>query len=147
MRAVKVALAFFAGAWLYYVAVVFVGGSLSALAVPRSYFEFFGKQNVSLALAILGLVAWAVPVAILVAAGYLASRRLLPGIGRTFLYSITLGMLVCALYWLWQSEVGLASLILAPWWSVPNSLAPWVGAALGGWLIQRTESVRPNAGA
>ena len=72
MRALKIAVAFLAGACLYYGAVVFAGGVLAALAVPRGYFEFFGKQNLPVALAIVNLVAWALPVAILTATGYLA---------------------------------------------------------------------------
>ena len=147
MRVLKLAVAFLAGACLYYGAVVFVGGVLAALAIPRSYFEFFGKQNLPVALAIVNLVAWAVPVAFLTAAGYLAGKRLLPAIGRALPYALTLGMLACAAYWLWFAEGGLASLVLVPWWSAANALAPWLGAALGMWLISRSKIVVAHAGA
>ena len=147
MRAIQLAIAFFAGALLYYVAVVYIGGTLAAVAIPRNYFEFFRRQNLSFALALLNLVTWALPVAILVTAGYLAGTRLLPGIGREVSYSATLGMLACAAYWLSQSEVWLASLSLFPWWSAPNTIAPWVGAAVGIWLIRRSKVGRLHAGA
>ena len=147
MRAAKVALAFLAGAWLYYAAVVFVGGTLAALSVPPAYFEFFGRQNLSFALAVLSLFAWALPVAILVAAGYIAAKRLLPGSGHEFPYAITLGMLASAAYWLWSSEVGFRSLPLVSWWSAPSAMAPWVGAALGVWLIRHSKVEVPNADA
>ena len=147
MRAVQLAIAFFAGTLLYYAAVVYVGGTLAAGAIPRSYFEVFGRQNLAFALALLSLVTWALPVAILVAAGYLAGERLLPGNGRAVSYSITLGMLACAAYWLLQSEVGLASLSLVPWWSALNFTAPWVGAALGILFIRRSKVTGLHAGA
>ena len=147
MRAVQLAIAFLSGTLLYYAAVVYVGGTLAAVAIPRSYFEFFGRQNLSFALALLSLVTWALPVAILVTAGYLVGERLLPGSRRAVSYSITLGMLACAAYWLSQSEVWLASLSLFPWWSAPNTIAPWVGAAVGIWLIRRSKVGRLHAGA
>ena len=138
MRAARLALAFLAGALLYYVTVVHVGGTLAAVAIPRSYFEFFGKQDVSFALALLSLVTWALPVGILVIAGYLVAGHLLPGLRNAVSYSITVGMLACSAYWLWSSKPGFSSLSLAPWWSVPNGVAPWVGAALGVWLVRRS---------
>ena len=147
MRAIQLAIAFFAGALLYYVAVVYIGGTLAAVAIPCNYFEFFRRQNLSFALALLNLVTWALPVAILVTAGYLAGTRLLPGIGREVSYSVTLGMDTCAAYWLSQSDVGLASLSLVPWWSAPNIMAPWVGAALGIWLFRRSKVAGLRAGA
>ena len=147
MRAAQLALAFLAGALLYYVTVIYVGGTFAAVTIPRSYFEFFGKQNVSFALALLSLVTWALPVGILVTASYLPGRHLLPGLRNAVSYSITVGMLACAAYWLWRGEFGFASLSLAPWWSVPNGVAPWVGAALGVWLVRRSKVAVPHAGA
>ena len=146
MRAFKVTVAFFAGAWLYYFATVVVGGMLAAVAVPRGYFEFFGQQNLPVALAIVSLVTWAVPVAILVSAGYLASERLLPGVNRAFPYAVILGMLTCFVLLFWLSEGGLALLALVRWWGAPVILAPWVGVALGVWLVGRGKAGEHNAG-
>jgi hypothetical protein len=145
MRALKLTLAILVGAWLYYFAVVFVGGMLAAIAIPRAYFNLFGQQNLSVALAISGLVTWALPVVVLVCAGYLAGNRLLPGITRAYTYAVVLGMLACFVYWLATGELGLLSLSLLPWWGVPGVLAPWVGVALGAWLVSRSRVAKDYA--
>jgi hypothetical protein len=145
MRALKLTVAILVGALLYYFAVVYAGGMLAAIAIPRGYFSLFGPRNLSVALAISGLVTWALPVVVLVCAGYLAGSRLLPGLARAYTYAVVLGMLACFVYWLAASELGLLSLSLVPWWGVPHILAPWVGVALGAWLVSRIKAARHNA--
>jgi hypothetical protein len=146
MRAFKVMLAFFAGAWLYHFAVVVVGGMLAAVAVPRGYFELFGRQDLPLALALVSLVTRALPVFVLVSAGCLASSRLLPGVDRAFPIAYVLGMLACCGFWLSVSEGGPVSIALIPWWGAPAILAPWGGAAWGLWLVSRSTAATKNAG-
>jgi hypothetical protein len=145
MRALKLTLAILVGAWLYYFAVVYAGGMLAAIAIPRAYFNLFGQQNLSVALAVSGLVMWALPVVVLVCAGYLAGSRLLPGLTSAYTYAVVLGMLACFVYWLGVSELGLLSPSLVPWWGVPGVLAPWVGVALGAWLVSRSKAAKHNA--
>jgi hypothetical protein len=145
MRALKLTLAVLVGAWLYYFAVVYAGGVLAAIVIPRAYFNLFGQQNLSLALAISGLVMWALPVVVLVCAGYLAGSRLLPDLTNAYTYAVLLGMLACFVYWLGVNELGLVSLSLVPWWGVPGVLAPWVGVALGAWLVSRSKASKHNA--
>jgi hypothetical protein len=146
MRALKLTLAVLVGAWLYYFAVVYAGGMLAAMTVPRAYFNFFGQQNLSVALALSGLVTWALPVAVLVCSGYLAGNRLLPGLTGAFPFAVVLGMLACFTHWVSVSEGGSSSLSLVTWWGVPGLLAPWVGAALGAWLAVRSNTAKHNAG-
>ena len=145
MRALKLTLAILVGAWLYYFAVVHAGGMLAAIAIPRAYFSLFGQQNLSVALAISGLIMWALPVVVLVCAGYLAGSRLLPGLANAYTYAVVLGMLAGFVYWLSASELGLLSLSLVPWWGGPGVLAPWVGIALGAWLASRSKAAKHNA--
>ena len=47
----RIFLAALAGAVLYYLAVVLLGGGLAAVAVPRGFFDFFGHEHTELALA------------------------------------------------------------------------------------------------
>jgi hypothetical protein len=145
MRALKLTVAIFVGAWLYYFAVVYAGGMLAAIPIPRAYFTFFGQQNLVVALAISGLVMWALPVVVLVCAGYLAGNRLLPGLTTSYMYAVILGMLACFTYWLSTSELGLLSLSLIPWWGVPGVLAPWIGVAFGARLASRGATAKHNA--
>jgi hypothetical protein len=145
MRTFKLTLAVLVGAWLYYFAVVYAGGVLAAIAIPRAYFNLFGQQNLSVALAISGFVMWALPVVVLVCAGYLAGSRLLAGLNSAYTYAVALGMLACFIYWLASSELGLLSLSLVPWWGVPGVLAPWLGIALGAWLASRSKTAKHNA--
>jgi hypothetical protein len=145
MRALKLTVAVVVGAWLYYFAVVYVGGVLAAITTPRAYFQLFGQPNLSVALAISGIVMWALPVVVLVCAGYLAGNRLIPGQTSAYTYAILLGMLACFAYWLGASELGLLSLSLVPWWGVPGVLAPWLGVALGAWLVSRNKAAKHNA--
>ncbi|MFY7939785.1 MAG: hypothetical protein ACOVOX_02655 [Burkholderiaceae bacterium] len=62
-------------------AVVYLGGWLAAIAVPAAYFARFGREHLELALALLNLFAWALPVFLAVmlgAAGVLRMGRMLP---------------------------------------------------------------------
>ena len=146
MRAFKLTLAILFGAWLYYFAVVYAGGMLAAIAIPRVYFSSFGQQNLAVALGLLSLFTWALPVIVLVGAGYLAGNRLIPSLMSAYPYAVILGMLACFGYWLSAGELGLSSLSLVPSWGVPGILAPWVGVALGAWLVSRGKSAERNSG-
>src|SRR4051812_15397564 len=99
MRALRLCIAFIAGAWLYYIAVVFFGGVLAAVAVPRGYFAYFGREYNELALWLLSLVGWATPVAVLVAGGFLALHRLLSATGYSVLKPALGGMVLSFCYW------------------------------------------------
>ena len=49
------------GFFLVYAA-IYIGGILSALAIPNQYFSWFGKQHVTLALSILEMSTFALPI-------------------------------------------------------------------------------------
>lgn len=137
MRARKLALAVLVGIALFYGAVIFAGGLLAAIAIPRSYFDLFGQQHTAVALGTLGLLVWALPVIMLVCAGYFGGSRLLPGLTEVYLPGVVLGMLASFGYSFGTAEGGFGSLLLVPWWGLPGLLAPWLGVALGAWLVAR----------
>jgi hypothetical protein len=151
MSGLRVALAFAAGALLYYLAVVYLGGVLAAVGVSNSYFAFFGRERAELALALLSLVSWAVPVVVAVALGAFVLLRAWPGSVRSCSWGLSFGMLACALYWHASFASSMAgqpsatlsfaeaftSTLLPVWWAAPNVFAPWVGLALAVWLTAR----------
>ena len=161
MRTLRIATAFIAGIWLYYAAVVFTGGVLAAVAVPRSYFAFFGPEHNELALAVLLLFGWAIPVALLVAGGVLAVTRLLAHGEQAVWKPALAGMVLSFLYWALvslgffssaeQPQIGIAQAMqvtfTAPWWAAGNLLAPWAGYALAVWLMFRSQRRPSSSGA
>ena len=153
MRALRTCIAFLAGIWLYFFAVVFMGGIFAAVAIPQSYFAYFGREHREFALAVLSLLGWAAPVALLATGGLLTLFRLLPGRDPPPWKPALAGMLVCFGYWALVSvgyfssvEQPYASLPQAvritftfPWWGAPSFFAPWLGFALATWLLHRAD--------
>jgi hypothetical protein len=146
-------LAFFAGVFLYQFA-VHVGGILAVIAIPRDYFEWFGRSRVELALAVLQLTTFAIPITLLFAGGTLAVHWLLRAPpAKPFLLSFVAGIAACFTFWTAASVLFLPELppganaypvsvlfklvLIPPWWSASSALAPWAGLALAGWLIAR----------
>lgn len=143
-----------AGMLLYQIAVVDVGGILSALVVPASYFEWFGRANLELGLAVIGLLSFAFPVLALVAGGVLAVHRLLAGSPRQVLFAVFLGLAAGFAYGVVSGALAasqlsgeanavrgaLHQLLFPPWWALPGALAPWAGCALAAGLL----SLRPR---
>ena len=159
MRALRTSVAVLVGLWLYYFAVVFMGGIFAAVAAPRSYFAYFGREQRELALALLSLVGWALPVGLLVTGGLLALFRLLPGSDPPPWKAALAGMIICFGYWALISVSSFSSAghsdispsqamritFTFPWWSAPNFFAPWLGFALATWLINRSSRpARPS---
>jgi hypothetical protein len=156
MSAFRVVLALVAGALLYHVAVVYLGGVLAAIGIPKSYFAFFGREWAELAHAVLNLVSWALPVLVAVALGALLFLRVLRGSLRSCAWALSLGMLACFLYWhasfasSMASEPGstlsfgqaFTSTLLPVWWVAPNVFAPWVGLALAIWVTAKQSRER-----
>jgi hypothetical protein len=151
MSGLRVVLAFVAGALLYYIAVVYLGGVLAAVGVSKSYFAFFGRERAELALALLSLVSWALPVVVAVAFGAFVLLRAWRGSLRSCTWGLGLGMLSCFLYWHASSASSMAghpnstlsftqaftSTLLPVWWAAPSVFAPWVGLVLAVWLTAR----------
>ena len=151
MPALRVIVAFAFGALLYQVAVVHVGGVLAAVAVPRSYFEWFGRANAGVGLALSNLALFALPVMVLVAGGVLAARRVLGGSTRALLVALLAGLVASHAHWVVAAantmlEYGVAAdppggalrqRLLPPWWALSGAIAPWAGFALAAWLVRR----------
>jgi hypothetical protein len=144
----------FAAGFLLYQAAVSVGGILAAIAIPREFFAWFGRPRLELALAILNLATFTFPIAALFSAGTLATYKLLraPPL-KSFMLAIVAGAVTCFAFYTasfvlvvqelppgvesYPASVLLKQLLLPPWWSVPNAVAPWLGLAFAGWLIVR----------
>jgi hypothetical protein len=151
----RILIAFLAGALLYQTSVVFTGGVLAAIAIPKAYFAWFGFEHRELALAILQIVSFALPVALLVAGGTLFIQCVLGGSRKKVLSAVLAGLVLCFVYW---SAVGiypppadlpveplappalLKQMLFQPWWAVSALLAPWLGFALAAWLVLRRRS-------
>jgi len=141
-------LAFFAGIWLYQAVVVNIGGILAAIAIPRSYFDWFGPGYKTSALALLQLVGFGLPVAVLVAGGVLAAIRLIGGKPVSVLGFLFLGLLVsfiftAALAALHVQAIGgdwapfVLQMLVPPWWALPAAIGPWAGFAFAAWASRR----------
>jgi len=144
---------FAAGAGLYYAAVVLLGGILAAVTVPVAYFDWFGPGNTELALAVLQFASFALPIALVVAAGTLAVRRLVLGsASRAVLRAILLGVIACFAYELASCVLlpppetsaqvpapaeRVREALLPPWWAASGTLAPWLGLAFAAWWSAR----------
>lgn len=135
------------GAWLYQAVVVMAGGYFAAIAIPQAYFEFFGREHRAVALALVQLMTFALPVAVLVAGGTLAAAYVLGTHGRFFAL-VLLGMAVCCVAWIMATlgqvqRMGadeglfLAQLLMPAWWAWPAQVSPWVGVALAVWVSRR----------
>jgi hypothetical protein len=155
MRAARLLLAFAAGLFLYQAAVVFVGGFLSAVAVPKAYFDWFGRSNLELSLALLQFFGFALPIAVLVAGGTLSVLRILGRDAKATLWAVLAGLVVCFVFWLstgmfalppdpsiehYPPLVLLRQALFPPWWAAPGLLAPWLGFAFAAWLALRAKA-------
>jgi len=143
----RIVVAFLAGVWLYQAAVN-VGGVLAAIAIPKSYFDWFGREHNATALALLHFVGFALPVAVLVAGGTLAAVRLIGAKPSSVLWFVFLGQLACYAFWVAATLVHvwaiggdpasfLIQMLLPPWWALPAAIAPWAGFAFAVWVAQR----------
>jgi hypothetical protein len=147
MRPLRLLLAFIGGSWLYYVAVILIGGYMAAVSIPKGYFTYFGAEHNEVALALLSLFTWAVPVGGCVCAGLLALHRLLsPEAGALALWLAVSGMVVSFLFFATASATSdlLQSFVL-PWWAASSFLAPWAGAGFAFWLAFRRRGTLRHA--
>ena len=152
MTLLRVVLGFVIGVGLYQVCVVLTGGIFAAVAVSRSYFEWFVRPNLELALAVCQLLTFTLPIVVLVAGGTLAAHRLLGLATRHALASVLTGLLACFAFWVavgvlalrsdlpgepYPTAVLIRQMLLPPWWSASGFWAPWLGFLLAAWLIGR----------
>ena len=152
MRVARVVLAFLVGALVFTGVVIYLGGYLAAFSSPRGYFAFFGPENKLLALAVLNLGTWALPIAtasFLCFSAFLTAQRQ----DRQVRLGLVLGMLFAFAYWSMpaDSTFGLGQalavfesiatpVVVAPWLSVPNIAAPWLGFLLALHVAARRQT-------
>jgi len=134
MRIAKLFASSAAGFVVFVVAVVYVGGIAMAIPIPASYYAAFRPLGGNgPALAIVSLLVWRLPVAIVVGVGFFTVLQVL---------RVPLGLLsICC-----AAGMIFAFLVLTEfrgfaggpleWWGVPHVLAPWLGAA-GAVLLSR----------
>ena len=135
MPTLRILGAFAFGLLLYQIAVVYIGGVVAAVQIPRPYFAWFGRASSEVALAVLDLASFALPTVVLVAGGVLAAHRFLAGNTNTkaVLGAVLAGLVACFAFWF----VGVGQPYLPPWWAVSGFIAPWAGFALAAWLVAR----------
>jgi hypothetical protein len=141
-------LAFLVGIWLYQAAVVNVGGILAAIAIPRSYFDWFGPGHKASAPAVLKFVGFGLPVAVLVAGGVLAAVRLIGGRRVSVLEFLFVGLLVSLVFTVALTALHVQAIggewapfvfqtLIPPWWALPGAIGPWAGFAFAAWASHR----------
>jgi hypothetical protein len=149
MHFARMFVAFLVGILLYQTAVVYVGGIMAAVAIPTSYFGWFGREHHASALALLHS-GFALPVAVLTAGGTLAAVRLIRAKQNSALWLVFFGLLTCYLFYvaigaLHVLAIGgeplsfLKQVLLPPWWALPSAIAPWAGFGLATWALRRRE--------
>jgi hypothetical protein len=162
MRTARSLIAVLLGVVIYNIAVVYAGGFFAALGIPKSYFAFFGREWRGLALMLMFVGAWALPVMALVVASTFVSLRLLRHDFQTLASCLVIGMLMAFLYWQLSGAFYVSpdassttpspwsvffSTLVPAWWSLPNALAPWIGVALGIFVAKRAAHVREQSDA
>ena len=155
MVPLRLAMGFFVGVALYQGVVVFLGGIFAAIAVPRYFFNWFGSENLELALAVAQLLTFTIPVVVLVATGTLVAHFVLGLKAKLAMRSILAGLLACFVFWVaigafalpllhpgltYPTSELLRQALLPPWWAATGFWAPWVGFALAAWLLRRSGS-------
>ena len=125
---------------------VFTGGIAAARATPAGYFEYFGRQNLEVALGLWSLGTFAVPQLVLSALLAWGALRLL-NLRRGLGYAFTAGALLCWLCYMiyvpgqdngsvqFATTSQFWSLVQAIYfqnaWHLPASWASWVGLVIG----------------
>lgn len=141
---------FVSGVLLWQVLEVVIGIG-AAVAIPRSYLEAFpGKRDVAMFLADLAVIAmpaflvcavWAAAT-LWVAMSFLRSAAiwLVTGFTAALLWTlVTVGIAYAETVNNSEAKAGVvlrflfATLVPSDFWSIPRSLAPWVGIAVGAW--------------
>jgi hypothetical protein len=151
MRVLHFAVAAVAGFLLYVFVVVFLGGFLSAAAIPIDYFQFFGSNHQGSGQALLSMVLHALPTSLLIAGGVLATERFFQERSSLTALPYGLGMLSCILVLEFYQPTGClpslevssgctrssaSSLSALPWWAWAVIASPWFGLGLAAWLLK-----------
>ena len=144
-------IAFVSGVVLYNV-FVFFGGFLSAIAIPKAYFGFFGTEHKVLALFVLEAATFALPCFALSAIWSWATLRWLSPVRVAATWCL-IGIVIGWVYWRLRyvalalevpDHYSLPSLVamsvIPPVWAVLNVLTVPLGLGLGFalWLTSRT---------
>jgi hypothetical protein len=139
-------------------ALVFAGGVAAAQATPPGYFEYFGRQNLDVALGLWSISTFAVPQFVLAALLAWGALRLFK-LTRSLAYAFVAGALLCWLHYMIYvpSQDGSAVFATMPQflamvkaiyfhnaWQLPASWASWFGLlAAVFFAFKRSNSTSP----
>jgi hypothetical protein len=158
MSAVRLILALLLG-YLVQESLVFAAGVAAAIATPAGYFEYFGRQNLKLALGLWSFASFAIPIFLLaVLQAWLAVRIF--RLKRALAIAFFAGALLCWLRYMLEvpapdlKTTQLASLqqfwehfraiYLSDLWVLPSSWAPWLGLLTGAYLASKGSNANPS---
>ena len=138
MGIVKLLASAAAGFIIFLLAVVYVGGIAMAVPIPASYYAVFRPMGGGApALALVSLLVWGLPVAIVAGVGFFVMLRVLrTPLALLFVCGVA-GMVVAHLMLTDFQVFNEAPFVL---WGIPHVLAPWLGA-LAAFLLSRRGSV------
>ncbi len=133
-----------------YALLVYLGGILAARGTPAGYFEYFGRERQTVAMGLWATLTFALPMlAAAVLLGAVAARATRAWHGWP-LAGLVVGLLGAAGYYQFMLPLAswpeataqsvllqIQSIYFANPWHLPSSCAPWVGLAVGIWLVRR----------
>ena len=138
-----------ASGFVLYMVVVYLVGFLAAIAIPKAYFQFFGRQHATLALTLLDAATLALPSFMLSLAWFWVTLRWIARPPRVAVFWCLGGIALAWLYWqidfvLWyqshrtQDMSALATMLFntlaPPVWGIPNVLAVPAGLVIAAWM-------------
>lgn len=157
MHIARLLVAFSTGFGLLYLVLIEVRGFLAARQIPKTYFDYFGKENQELSLFVMNVFLHLIPESLLFCGALILLARVLKGNVLSTTLSIALGAILSYVFWITfyfvvsqaddSNSVGipwaqLPRQFLVPWWAVPNLLSPWPGLGVGFWLALRNHHRR-----
>jgi hypothetical protein len=136
--------------------VLYLVGFLAAIAIPKAYFELFGRQHVTLALTLLDAATLALPSFMLSLAWFWVTLRWITRPPRIAVWWCAGGIAIAWLYWqvdfvLWyqshrtEDMLSLATMLfntlVSPVWGIATVLAVPAGLAMAAWIASTSVRV------
>ena len=145
-----------ASGFVLYMVVVYLVGFLAAIAIPKAYFEFFGRQHAALALTLLDAATLALPSFMLSLAWFWVTLRWIARPPRVAVWWCVGGIAIAWLYYqvdfvLWYQShrtedmfplaTMLFNTVVPPVWGIATVLAVPAGLATAAWMASTSVRV------
>jgi hypothetical protein len=145
-----------ASGFVIYMVVVYLVGFLAAIAIPKAYFEFFGRQHATLALTLLDAATLALPSFMLSLAWFWVTLRWIARPPRVAVWWCLGGIAIAWLYWqvdfvLWYQShrtedmfplaTMLFNTLIPPIWGISTVLAVPAGLVIATWMASTSVQV------